>query len=264
LPTGYYGIINVAGANVLDIKKRWNDAFVKELFDSRVKTTKLLANCIKSASDRPKVFVGASAIGYYPPSETVEYTESYDRPLNDVFGRLCVEWEAAAQLPAEFLEVRRVTIRIGLVLGRTGGMIGNLFWPFFMGVGGRVASGRQWFPWIHIDDITGIFVFALQNDRVRGVLNGTAPKSVRNEEFTKALGAAFMRPTFFPAPEFVLACVYGKERAKMLTSGQKVIPKRTLELGYEFKFADIDSACREVARISLTAEETKRRANIGA
>lgn len=132
-----------------------------------------------------------------------------------------------------------------------------------MGVGGRVASGQQWFPWIHIDDLTGIFLLALQNDQARGIFNGTAPKPVRNSEFTKALGAALMRPTLFPVPEFALALVYGGQRAKMLTSGQKVIPKRTLELGYVYKYPDIDSACREVARMSWTVEETKRAADIG-
>ena len=145
------------------------------------------------------------------------------------------------------------TLISGVVLGRDGGMIQQTFLPFFMGLGGRIGSGRQYFPWIHVADIASIITFSIMNEQVTGVLNGVAPEIVTNEQFTKAFGAAFSvkRPTILPVPGTVMNWVYGPERGKIILEGQKVIPKRTLELGYKYLFPDLKSACEEFARLSV-------------
>ena len=141
----------------------------------------------------------------------------------------------------------------GLVLGREGGAIANLIFPFWMGVGGPVGSGKQWFPWIHVEDVAGIFTHAIENSHVTGVLNAVAPEQNTNKEFASAFGRALWRPAIFPLPGFVLSCVYGSERAKVMTDGQCVVPERTLALGYQFIYPDLDSACKEFAHILPTS-----------
>lgn len=133
----------------------------------------------------------------------------------------------------------------GLALGRDGGAIAQMIRPFWFGLGGPIADGRQWFPWIHVDDVAGIMIHAIENDHVTGILNATAPDYINNFEFTQAFAKQLRRPAVLPVPGFALNLVYGEERAKTLTSGQKVIPKRTVESGYEFLYPDIQSACRE-------------------
>ena len=122
----------------------------------------------------------------------------------------------------------------GIALGRDGGAIQQMFWPFFFGTGGRIGSGTQWFPWVHVDDVAGIYTHAVEHENVSGVLNAVAPEAVNNSEFTSAFAKAMSRPALFPVPSFSLNMVFGSERAKILLDGQKVVPKRTLESGYEF------------------------------
>lgn len=137
-----------------------------------------------------------------------------------------------------------------MVVGRNGGVVQQMYWPFYFGVGGPVASGQQYFPWIHISDIVGLIVFAIENKNVDGIMNGVAPQVISNKDFASALGRAMWRPAILPLPAFVLNAAFSEERAKIMTEGQKVIPKRTEELGYKFKYRDIDSACRECIRVT--------------
>lgn len=134
---------------------------------------------------------------------------------------------------------------LGVVLGRHGGMIKQLYWPFFFGLGGPVSAGQQFLPWIHIHDIARLFLFAIENESVEGVLNGVAPDIITNKQFAQAFGRSLWKPAFFPLPAFVCEILLGAERAKMLTQGQKVIPKRTMEFGFHYDYPDISSACRE-------------------
>ena len=127
-----------------------------------------------------------------------------------------------------------------------------MFLPFWLGVGGKIASGNQWFPWIHVDDIAGIMCHAIENDNIHGILNAVAPQTNTNSEFTKAFGKALWRPTIFPVPGFIVNTILGAERAELLVDGQKVIPKRTLESGYDYMYPDLDSACKEFAHILPT------------
>ena len=140
------------------------------------------------------------------------------------------------------------------MLGRRGGMIAELFWPFFCGLGGPVASGEQYLPWIHLHDIARLFLFAIENKPVEGVLNGVSPDLVTSKEFAKAFGSSLWRPALIPLPEFACNFLLGPERAKMLTQGQKVIPKRTLESGFKYEYPDIRSACKEFSHLMYTSD----------
>ncbi|XP_030831872.1 epimerase family protein SDR39U1 [Strongylocentrotus purpuratus] len=240
-------VVNLTGENILNPAKRWTEDFKQVVWKSRVETTATLAEAISKASSPPSVFVGMSGVGYYPSSATAEYTEESMVEDQDYLGRLCVEWERSMG-PVDGKEdgVRRAVVRTAVVLGKTGGAMSQMKWPFYFGVGGIIGSGQQYFPWIHIDDIAGIFVHAIENESISGVLNGIAPNPVTNHGFTKALGAAMWRPTLFPLPGFVVKGIFGDERAVMLLEGQKVLPKRTLESGFNFRYPDINSALKEV------------------
>ncbi|XP_048514588.1 epimerase family protein SDR39U1 isoform X2 [Athalia rosae] len=244
LPKNTTAVINVAGQNILDASQRWSSGFKQNVWNSRVETTKTLAKAV--AACPPKVFVTISGVAYYPPDKK-EYNEESVCDKYDFLSELCHEWEAAAKLP-EGTDVRQVTIRSGVVLGRNGGMIKQIFIPFYLGLGGPLASGKQYMPWIHIDDTTNMFVHAVENSNVSGILNGVAPQVVTNAEFTNAFAAALWRPAKIPVPEFALNLLFNKERAKIMTEGQKVSPKRVLESGFKYQYPTIDSACRDVAK----------------
>lgn len=254
LPEDTGAVVNLAGKLLMDPTERWTEEVKREVRLSRVDTTKMLRNMIKDAEKPPKVWVSSSAVGYYPPSDTKEYTEDSVEGKGDFLSQLCREWERVAQLP-ENSPTRHATVRIGLVLGRDGGMIQNLYVPFFLGVGGRIGSGTQWFPWIHARDCAGIIVHAIENDNVSGVMNAVAPAADTNSDFTKAFASAMWRPALFPVPEFALNLVFGAERAGPMVKGPKVVPKRTLESGYEYRYPDLASACKEFSRFSAFNEE---------
>jgi uncharacterized protein len=143
--------------------------------------------------------------------------------------------------------VEYLILKTGVVLGRRGGMIAQLYWPFFLGLGGPVSSGQQHFPWIHVRDLARLFQFSIENDQITGVLNGVAPQIITNKEFAQAFGRSLWKPALIPLPAFVFEKMFGAERAKMVLEGQKVIPKRTLSYGFEYHFPDIYSACKEFA-----------------
>jgi uncharacterized protein (TIGR01777 family) len=238
-------VVNLAGENLFN--RRWNDAFKKQLRDSRVLSAQhvvqALARKPRTAAGAPKVLVNASATGYYGPHGDEELTEE-SPPGNDFLARICVDWEQAARA-AEAHGIRVAPVRIGVVLGRDAGAIPKMLTPFKLGVGGPIGSGRQWLSWVHHADIVGILLLALDNPAAAGPVNGTAPQPVTNRDFTKALGRALHRPTFMPIPGFALKLRMG-EVAEVLTAGQRVLPAKALSLGYKFKFPDIDAALADV------------------
>ncbi|XP_058594667.1 epimerase family protein SDR39U1 isoform X2 [Neofelis nebulosa] len=182
---------------------------------------------------------------YYQPSPTAEYDEDSPGGDFDFFSNLVTKWETAARLPGE--STRQVVVRSGVVLGRGGGAISQMLLPFHLGLGGPIGSGHQFFPWIHIRDLAGILIHALEASHVQGVLNGVAPApTTTNAEFAKALGAALGRPAFIPLPSMVVQAVFGQERAIMLLEGQKVVPRRTLATGYQYSFPELGAALKEV------------------
>jgi len=241
------GVIHLAGENIF--ARRWNDAFQTLLVDSRLKST---ANIVKALARNPrtpagagKVLVNASAIGYYGPHGDEEIDET-GAPGNDFLARVCVDWEKAA-LAAQEHGVRVAIVRVGVVLDRGGGALAKMLTPFKLGVGGPVGSGKQWMSWVHNDDLAGIFLLALDNPAATGPLNGTAPNSLTNRDFSKALGRALGRPAFLPTPAFGLRVMLGQV-AEVITTGQRVLPRRALELGYPFKYPVIELALADVLR----------------
>ncbi|MBZ3881331.1 Epimerase family protein SDR39U1 [Sciurus carolinensis] len=237
--------VNLAGENILNPLRRWNEAFQKDVLSSRLETTQMLANAIIKAPQPPKAWILVTGVAYYRPSLTAEYDEDSPGGDFDFFSNLVTKWEAAARLPGD--STRQVVVRSGVVLGRGGGAIGHMLLPFRLGLGGPIGSGHQFFPWIHIRDLAGILTHALEANHVQGVLNGVAPASTTtNAEFAQALGTALGRPAFIPLPRTVVRAVFGQERAVMLLEGQKVVPRRTLATGYQYSFPELGAALKEI------------------
>ena len=231
-------VVNLAGAPVA---VRWTNAAKRLMTSSRVDLSHAYLDALAGVRERPRAYVSASAVGFYGTSRTATFTE--DSPSGEDFlARLCVAWEAAADRAAT-LGMRVAKVRTGLVLGLDGGVLGKLLPIFRLGLGGVVASGRQWYSWIHIDDEVGIYTHAI--DGADGVLNATAPNPATNRNFTHALGHAVHRPTFFPVPAFAGALMLG-EGALVINEGQRVLPERTLASGYVFRHPDLDEALRSL------------------
>ncbi|HEV2737705.1 MAG TPA: TIGR01777 family oxidoreductase [Candidatus Elarobacter sp.] len=227
-------VVNLAGAPVA---VRWTDASKAAMWSSRVAATRAYLEALAGVDRRPQAFVSGSAIGYYGTSRTATFTES-SPPGDDFLAKLCVAWEAESDRAAA-LGMRVAKLRTGLVLGLDGGVLGKLLPIFRLGGGGVIASGKQWYSWIHIDDEIGIALHAI--DGVDGVLNASAPQPVTNAEFTHALGHAVGRPTIVPVPGFAMTLMLG-EGAAAVTEGQRVLPERTTATGYVFRHPELDEA----------------------
>jgi uncharacterized protein (TIGR01777 family) len=235
---GRDGVVHLAGETVA---QRWNDESRARIHASRETGTRNLVAGLRALAEdqRPGVLVSSSAVGYYGKHGDEVVDESFG-PGDDFLARVCVAWEREAQAAAE-LGVRVTTIRTGVVLSPDGGALEKML-PFFkVGVGGPVAGGQQWMPWIHIDDVVGLYVAALDRDAWTGAVNGSAPEPVINKEFSRRLGKALRRPAFAPVPGFAVRLLYG-EMAEIVTEGQRAVPKRPLELGYAFRHPDLDEA----------------------
>ena len=234
-------IVHLAGENL--VGGRWTAAQKAKLRASRIETGERLA---RLASERkPSVFVTASAVGYYGPSETNVFTET-SPPGSDFLARLCADWEAATR-PAADAGVRTAAVRLGVVLGRGGGALAKMLPPFRLGLGGPVGSGRQWFPWIHVDDAAAMFCRLVEDGAQSGAWNGTAPEAVRSRDFAKALGKALHRPAIFPLPAAVLQIALG-EASSVLLTGQNVKPERPLAAGFEFRYPTLAAALADAVR----------------
>lgn len=246
------GVVNLAGENLMNPLRWWNEGYKKDLFASRIDTTKALAQAIAASPSPPQSWVLVTGVACYKPSLTAQYTEDSEWTPFDLLSRLVKEWEAAGKLPADIAEkTKQVVIRPGAVLGRDGGAMKQMLTPFWLGVGGTLGSGRQPFPWIHVSDLAGIIAHALEPSSdtpssVPQVFNGVAPAQNTNYEFTKELGRALHRPTIFPVPSFVVITLMGSERAVILTQGQKVAPQKTLESGFQYQYPDLSSALKEI------------------
>jgi uncharacterized protein (TIGR01777 family) len=237
---------------VLDPARRWSPGFKQNVWNSRVNTTSLLTKAImnEDPKDRPEVFINISGVSCYKPNPNKVYTE-YDPVENyDYMSELCIEWEKAATLEKSS-GVRNVKLRTGVVLGREGGMIQQLFFPFFFGAGGPVGPGTQPLPWIHVEDLCNLIKYSLENKQLEGVFNAVAPDIITNKDFAKAFGKAMWRPALFMLPEQMVNWYFSKERAVLLTTGAQVQPKRTLESGFKYKYPEIFPACKQVSRLFM-------------
>ena len=238
---GCEGIVNLAGESLTE--GRWTAQKKDMILRSRAETTRNLVSAIATLAQKPKVLVSASAIGFYGPHDNEVLDES-SPGANDFLADVCKQWEAAAANVVE-QGVRLVQIRIGIVLGPDGGALGKMLGFFQMFVGGPIGSGRQWLSWIHQDDLAGAIAYALENDSVSGTINATAPNPVPMSEFSDTLGKVMARPSWFPVPSIALELVLG-EAAQIVLTGQRVVPKRTQELGYQFKYPQLKAALREL------------------
>jgi len=230
-------VVNLAGEPVA--AGRWTDERKHAIRASRVDATRALVQAMRGAAKRPSVLINASATGYYGPCGD-EVVDEAHAAGGDFLAGVCRAWEAEAAA-AEALGVRVVRLRTGIVLSADGGALGRMLAPFRACLGGPIGSGKQWMPWIHVDDECGLVVAALAGDTWRGAVNATAPEPVRNRDFAHALGRALDRPAVLPLPGIVLRVALG-EMATILLTGQRAVPAAALQYGYDFKHPTLPEA----------------------
>jgi uncharacterized protein (TIGR01777 family) len=238
---GVDGVVHLLGEK---INQRWTDEAKERIIESRRTGTHNLIGTISALQHKPRVLVSQSAIGYYGDRGEAMVDESTEP--GDGFDAVVVrEWEKAAH-EVDPTGVRLAIVRTGHVLDPRGGFLGPQLTPFKLGVGGPLAGGNQYVSWIHVADEVGILLWALENDKVSGVVNATAPNPVTNKVFSKALGKALGRPAVVPVPGLTVDLMYGKEFGKVLRGGQRVMPRRALDLGYQFQHPDLDEALSDL------------------
>ena len=232
-------IFNLAGEPIAD--SRWSEEKKRLLFESRLGITQQLIDYIERAKVKPGHLISGSAVGYYGDGGDQPLDE--DSPFHDEFThQLCQQWEQRALL-AEQQGVKVSIVRTGLVVGRDGGFLQQMLPAFRLGFGGRMGSGRQWMSWVHIEDLTALLIYLLEKG-LDGIFNGTAPEPVTNAEFTRVLARCLNRPALLPMPAVMLQLAFG-EMSRLLLTGQRVLPKRALDAGFEFRLGDLDAALQE-------------------
>ena len=238
---GADGVVNLAGESLAS--KRWSEASKKRFRDSRILSTRSLAEAIRAAATPPAVLISGSAVGFYGPSDERPLTEN-DPPGTDFLSQLCADWEQEAR-QAERPGTRLALLRTGIVLERSGGALPEMMRPFRFFVGGPIGSGRQYVSWIHRLDWIEIVRWIVQTPAVSGPVNATAPHPVTNRHLSRALGHAMHRPSLLPAPGFAVKIVIGEFADSVLT-GQRVLPARAQKDGYHFRYPEIEQAFRGI------------------
>ncbi len=231
-------IINLAGSPIVG---RWNEAYKRSLFDSRIITTRKIVEAFGLLDTKPKLFISASAIGIY--SQEGEQTEHNFQVADDFLGQICSSWEFEAKKAIPYTRV--AIIRLGIVLGKGGGALERMLPIFKLGLGGKIASGKQGFSWIHINDLLKAVEFIIDNEKVKGEFNFTAPDVVDNAQFTKVLAKVLKRSAFFTVPAFALKILFG-EGAIAVTGGQFAPPIHLLAEGFLFSYPDLEGALRDI------------------
>jgi len=235
---GRDAVVHLAGEPVA---QRWSDDVKRAIRESREAGTRNLVAGMNAAADAPKVLVSSSAVGYYGPHGDERLPED-TAPGTDFLADVCVAWEREAQA-AEATGARVVLVRTGIVLSPDGGALQTML-PFFKaGAGGPVAGGKQYMPWIGLDDLVGIYLCALDDESWTGPVNGSAPEPVTNKVFSKTLGKVLKRPAFAPVPRLAIKTLYG-EMSEIVVKGQRAVPDRTQSLGYAFRHTDLEAALR--------------------
>jgi uncharacterized protein len=238
---GRDAVVHLAGE---DIAQRWNDDSLHRIRSSREQGTRNLVEGIGAADPRPKALISASGVNYY--GHRPDPIDEDAPPGDDGLAEICVVWEREAERATE-LGLRVVRVRTGVVLDRHGGALEKMLLPFRLGVGGPVAGGRQMMAWIHVEDVIGIYLAAIDGDDWSGPVNATAPEPVSNRELSRALGRALRRPAVLPVPGLAIRALYGG-MAKLVIEGQNARPRRTLELGFRHKHPELDEALRSALR----------------
>jgi uncharacterized protein (TIGR01777 family) len=231
-------IVNLAGANIV---KRWTETYKKELYSSLIATTGKLVEAMNQMSRKPRIFISTSAVGIY--DDRGRYSEADYHVADNYLSKIVKDWEKAA-LKARELNIRTVIFRFGVVLGK-GGLLAKMLPSFKMGMGGTIGNGRQFFSWVHIEDLIRAYIFAVEHEELEGIYNLVSPNAVTNKILTKTLGKILHRPTVLPVPVWILRLIFG-EGAVAISSGQNVIPERLLRAGFRFKFDTIEHALRDL------------------
>lgn len=239
---GLDAVVHLAGENLAE--GRWTDEKKRRIRESRTKGTRLLSETLARLKQKPEVLASASAVGFYG-SRGDELLDEQSASGSDFLAEVCREWELATQAAAQ-AGVRVVNLRFGVIFSPEGGALKKMLFPFRLGVGGKLGSGRQYMSWIAIDDAVGAIEYALVNKTLRGPVNAVAPDAVTNQEFTKTLGSVLSRPTIFPVPAFAARLVFGEMADATLLASQRVEPVRLKESGYQFKYPELESALRHV------------------
>ncbi|MDF5706337.1 MAG: TIGR01777 family oxidoreductase [Nostoc sp. S4] len=234
------GVVNLAGEPISE--GRWTPERKQEILNSRKLGTQKIVQAIVNANPKPTVLVNASAIGYYGTSQTASFDET-SLSGNDFLAQVCQAWEAEAAKVKDG-GVRLVILRFGIILGN-GGALAKMIPPFQLFAGGPIGSGRQWFSWIHVDDLVNLIMEALTKPEIEGVYNATAPNPVRMADLSQTLGQVMHRPSWLPVPGFAIEALLG-DGAIVVLEGQKVLPKRTLETGFEYRYPNLQSALTEI------------------
>jgi len=236
-------IINLAGAGIGD--KRWTKKRRELILDSRVKTSELIFNKIQETGKKPKAFITASGIGYYGANTSEKIFSETDQPAADFIGQICQQWEQAAD-PFEKSGIRTVKIRTGIVLSKKGGALSRMAVPVKFWIGSALGSGKQYLPWIHIDDLCDIYVRAIEDAKMTGAFNAVAPQHVSNREFMRTLAQVMGKPFFFPAiPSVVLKLLFGK-MSDILLYGSRISAEKIISAGFEFRFPGLANALKDL------------------
>jgi uncharacterized protein (TIGR01777 family) len=240
---GVDGVVNLIGE---EINQRLTDRAKVRIRESRIAGTRNLLQGVEASPTEPSVFIGQSAIGYYG-DRGAQILDEESESGEGFTAEIPIDWEAAERAAEDVFD-RVVIFRTGLVLTKHGGLLKQLLLPFKLGVGGPIAGGEQFMSWIGIEDLVGLMLWALDTHQVWGIINATAPNPVTNREFSKALGKALHRPAFMPVPKFAVSALRGGELADAVAGGARVLPRRALDGGYEFRHPELDEALRSALR----------------
>jgi uncharacterized protein (TIGR01777 family) len=239
--SSFDAVIHLAGETIVG---RWTDAKRRRILDSRTQGTGHLAEAAAKAAQRPRVFISASAVGYY--GNGGDRTLREDSPSGEGFtAEVCRQWEAATQ-PAAEAGIRTAQMRFGVVMSAEGGALPKMLPPFRMGLGGRLGNGRQWWSWVSVQDVVGAIQHVLKNDALQGPVNTVAPNPGTNAEFTRTLAAVIKRPAIFPMPAFAVGLIFGEMGKELFLFSQRVEPAKLIASGYRFQHPDLRKALEEI------------------
>ena len=240
---GYEVVIHLAGTNIAG--KRWSPAYKDSILQSRIKSTDLLSQTISKLRNPPKLFLSASAVGFYGTHASSEIIDETSSQGNDFLADVCAQWEKATKI-VEKVGVRAVQMRFGMVVGKNGGALAKMLPIFNLGLGGKLGHGQQMMSWIALPEIPEIILDLIQNNSLRGPVNLVSPQAVSNAEFTRVLSQAIRRPAVFPVPSMGIKMFFGEMGQTLLLEGANVYPRRLLKAGYKFKYPDLNSVLKAI------------------
>jgi uncharacterized protein (TIGR01777 family) len=241
LASGFDAVIHLAGESIVG---RWTEAKKQRILDSRSRGTGHIAEAVAQAEQRPRIFISASAVGYYGSRGDEILRE--DSPSGEGFtAEVCRKWEAAAQ-PAAAAGIRTAQMRIGVVMSADGGALHKMLLPFRLGMGGRLGDGGQWWSWVSVEDVVGAILHVLNHDSLRGPVNTVAPNPVTNAEFTRTLASVLSRPALFPMPAFAVRLAFGQMGEELFLASQRVEPAKLTASGYQFQHPDLRKALEAI------------------